>query len=139
MIRPSTILWIAAVILIGYAMFQVKYEVLQQEQQLARLDHAILKDRESIRVLNAEWSYLSQPTRLDQLAKRYLALAPIGTAQLLSNLDALPMRPGVASEGVGASGAAPGGTDQTSPPPHAQQVSAAPPEARFAHKAGVAP
>lgn len=129
MIRPSTILWIAAVILIGYAMFQVKYEVLQQEQQLARLDHAILKDRESIRVLNAEWSYLSQPTRLDQLAKRYLALAPIGTPQLLVNLDALPMR-----QGAGTSGA-----DQTAQPPHAQ-VSAAPPETtRFAHKAGVAP
>ena len=133
MIRPSTIPWIAALILIRYAMFQVKYEVLQQEQQLARLDHAILKDRESIRVLNAEWSYLSQPTRLDQLAKRYLALAPIGTPQLLGNLDALPMRPA-----AGTSGAAPGGADQTSPPPHAQ-VSAAPPEARFAHKAGVAP
>ena len=129
MIRPSTILWIAAVILIGYAMFQVKYEVLQQEQQLARLDHAILKDREAIRVLNAEWSYLSQPTRLDQLAKRYLTLAPIGTAQLLSNLDTLPMRPAAGANGAG----------QALPPPHAQ-VSAAPPEtARFAHKAGDAP
>lgn len=130
MIRPSTILWIAAVILIGYAMFQVKYEVLQQEQQLARLDHAILKDRESIRVLNAEWSYLSQPTRLDQLAKRYLTLAPIGTAQLLSNLDTLPMRPSAAPKDAG---------QASQPQPHTQ-VSAAPPEtARFAHKAGDAP
>lgn len=96
MIRFSTILWIAAVALAGFAMFRVKYEVMQQEQLLARLDHRIAEGHEAIRVLNAEWSYLTQPARLDLLAKRYLDLAPIRTQQILSSIDQLPMRPAAA-------------------------------------------
>ncbi|HZT52145.1 MAG TPA: hypothetical protein VFA22_09430 [Stellaceae bacterium] len=91
MIRPSTVLWASAVILVGYAMFQVKYEVMQQEEQLARLNQKIADSREAIRVLNAEWSFLTQPTRLGELAKRYLNLVPIGSAQL-GSIEAIPMR-----------------------------------------------
>ncbi len=91
MIRPSTILWSCAVVACGYAMFQMKYEVMQQEDRLARLDREIASDREAVRVLNAEWNYLSQPARLDDLAKRYLNLVPIGAKQL-GNIDAIPLR-----------------------------------------------
>jgi hypothetical protein len=91
MIRPSTALWAAAVIVVGYAMFQVKYEVMQQEEQLARINQKISDNREAIRVLNAEWSFLTQPTRLGALSKRYLTLLPIGTAQL-GSIDAIPLR-----------------------------------------------
>jgi len=101
-IRASTILWLAAVILIGYAMFQVKYEVVQQEEQLARLNRQIADGREAIRVLNAEWNFLNQPERLNELAKRHLTLVPIGTAQLLPSIDALPMRQAAAPQAAAA-------------------------------------
>jgi hypothetical protein len=91
MIRASTILWACAVILVGYAMFQMKYEVMQQEARLARLNHEIADDREAVRVLNAEWSFLTQPARLDELARRYLNLVPIGTKEL-GSIDAIPLR-----------------------------------------------
>lgn len=91
MIRPSTALWASAVIIVGYAMFQVKYEVMQQEEQLARFNRQIAESREAIRVLNAEWSFLTQPARLSELGKRYLTLMPIGTAQL-GSIDAIPLR-----------------------------------------------
>jgi len=93
MIRPSTALWASAVIVVGYAMFQVKYEVMQQEDQLARINRQIADSREAVRVLNAEWSFLTQPTRLGELSKRYLNLVPIGTAQL-GSIDAIPLRNG---------------------------------------------
>lgn len=91
MIRLSTILWALLVGASGYAMFQVKYEVAQLEDTLARVNRQIVDGREQIRVLNAEWSYLNQPARLDQLAKRYLTLGPIAPAQI-GRLDALPRR-----------------------------------------------
>jgi len=91
MIRPSTILWASAVVVVGYAMFQVKYEVMQQEDQLGRLKHEIASDREAVRVLNAEWSFLTQPARLDALARRYLDLVPIGPKQL-GSIAAIPLR-----------------------------------------------
>jgi hypothetical protein len=91
MIRPSTALWGAAVVLVGYAMFQVKYEVMQQEAELARINHQIAGSREQVRILNAEWSFLTQPTRLDALAHRYLDLVPIGTAEL-GTIASIPFR-----------------------------------------------
>jgi hypothetical protein len=92
MIRASTLLWMFAVIAVGYAMFQVKYEVMQQEETLARINKQIVDDRETIRVLDAEWSFLTQPARLAKL-NRLLDLQPL-TAVQISRLDAIPDRPG---------------------------------------------
>jgi hypothetical protein len=64
---------------------------MQQEDLLARLNRQIADSREATRVLNAEWSFLTQPTRLSALSKRYLNLAPIGAAQL-GSIDAIPLR-----------------------------------------------
>jgi hypothetical protein len=91
MIRPSTLLWASAVVVVGYAMFQVKYEVMHQETQLARLKHETVSDREAVRVLTAEWSFLNQPARLDELSRRYLDLVPIGTKEL-GSIAAIPLR-----------------------------------------------
>jgi len=91
MIRPSTVLWAVSVVVVGFAMFQVKYEVMQQESQLARIHRQIAESREAVRVLNAEWSFPTQPARLESLAHRYLDLAPIGTAQL-GTIAAIPLR-----------------------------------------------
>ena len=91
MIRPSTIVWTRLGAASGYAMFQVKYEVAQLDDELARVNRQIGNGREAIRVLNAEWSYLNQPSRLNELAKRHLNLGPIQTPQI-GRLDTLPRR-----------------------------------------------
>lgn len=91
MIRPGTIVWLFLVIAVGYAMFQVKYEVMQQEETLARLSKEIADSREQIRVIDAEWSYLTRPDRLKRLATRYLNLAPIAAAQI-AELSTVPER-----------------------------------------------
>ncbi len=92
MIRPGTIVWLVLVMIVGYAMFQVKYEVMQQEETLAQINKDIADGREQIRVLDAEWSYLTRPDRLQRLATRFLDLAPIAAAQI-TTLNALPERP----------------------------------------------
>lgn len=96
MIRLSTLLWMLLVAVSGYAMFQVKYEVGRLDEELGRVNRQIAADREAIHVLNAEWSFLNQPARLDQLAKRYLDLGPIRTVQV-GRLDTLPQHPGAPS------------------------------------------
>lgn len=91
MIRPGTVIWLVLVIVVGYAMFQVKYEVMRQEDTLAQLNRQITEGRERIRVLDAEWSYLTRPDRLNRLAARHLDLSPIGSAQIVA-LSAVPER-----------------------------------------------
>jgi len=115
MIRLSTLLWALLVALSGYAMFQIKYEVVQLEDQLARLDHKIDTGHEQIRVLDAEWSYLSQPARLDQLAKRFLDLHPLGADQI-GHLAQLPRR----------SPSPPAAADAAAPPSAPSQLTPAP-------------
>jgi hypothetical protein len=65
--------------------------VMKLEDELASVNRQIVTSRESTRVLGAEWSFLNQPDRLDRLAKRYLSLKPIATAQI-GSLDTLPRR-----------------------------------------------
>jgi len=96
MIRPVTIIWLLLVAAVGYTMFQVKYEVMQQEETLAKLNQQITDGRERVRVLQAEWSYLTRPDRLGRLAQRYLDLTPMSSAQIVP-LSAVPERPGAPS------------------------------------------
>jgi hypothetical protein len=91
-IRPGTIVWFCIVIAVGYAMFQVKYEVMQQEQTLASINKQITDGREQIRVLNAEWSYLARPSRLEELSTRFLHLNNMNSVQILP-LSVVPERP----------------------------------------------
>jgi hypothetical protein len=91
-IRPSTIVWFCVVIAVGYAMFQVKYEVMQQEQTLASLNKQITDGREQIRMLDAEWSYLTRPSRIEDLSARFLHLNSMSSSQILP-LSAVPERP----------------------------------------------
>lgn len=91
MIRPGTILWLLLVVAVGYAMFQVKFEVMQQEEALARLNKEIAGTREQIRITDAEWSYLTRPERMKRLAARFLNLGPIAAAQI-GDLASVPER-----------------------------------------------
>ena len=93
------------VIAVGYAMFQVKYEVMQQEQTLGGLNKQITDDREQIRVLTAEWSYLTRPSRIEDLSARFLHLG-MSSAQILP-LSAVPERADASAAKAAATPSAP--------------------------------
>ena len=93
MIRLSTIIWTLAVFIAGAAMFQVKYEVSRLQDQLTQLNRDLADAQEESRVLNAEWSLLSDPQRLDRLNKSFLHLSPVAASQI-TGIDQVPFRPG---------------------------------------------
>jgi cell division protein FtsL len=88
----STFLWLTLAIIVGVGLFHVKYEVQALEEELARLNAAILKEQQQIHVLRAEWSYLNTPSRLEELAARHLDLGPVETAQI-GSVSSLAWRP----------------------------------------------
>ena len=100
MIRFTTALWLAVVCLVGFGMFKVKYQVQALEEEIFKVRKETNAERDAIHVLNAEWSFLTQPVRLADLAKRYLALGPISAPQLkqVSDLAGLPPRPAPAAD-----------------------------------------
>ena len=89
--RRSTVLWFLIAACLGVAVFLVKYEVQEREERLAELHREILANQEAVHVLEAEWSYLNRPSRLESLVRRHLDLVPMDTTRL-GQIDRLPMR-----------------------------------------------
>jgi hypothetical protein len=92
MIRKSNILWVALTGAVGFGLYHLKHEVQALEDDLFRLNRAILAEQEAIHVLRAEWSYINQPARLQALTSRHLDLQPTKPAQL-GTLNGVPARP----------------------------------------------
>lgn len=84
--------WGGLIATAGGILFQTSYEVQELEEKLAATNRKIVQEQESIQVLKAEWSFLNDPTRLEQLARAHLALQPVEARQFAS-LDIIPMRP----------------------------------------------
>lgn len=91
MIRRSTLVAIVLMLAIGIGLYQLKHEVQLLEGRLADVNRDILADQEAIHVLDAEWTYLNRPWRLEALAQRHLELAPLAAAQVVT-FDQLPSR-----------------------------------------------
>ena len=70
------------VIAAAAGLFRLKHEVQQLEAELISLDRTLIEEREAIRVLHAEWSYLNRPERLLKLSDRYLKLVPLVPSQV---------------------------------------------------------
>lgn len=75
----------------SFGLYQVKYQVQDMDRNLASMKRQIERDRAEMQVLDAEWSFLNQPQRLQGLASRYLTLGPIRPTQMVS-IESLPPR-----------------------------------------------
>lgn len=94
--RKSTLLWLVLAAFCGIALFYTSQRDHDGREKLAALNQEAAREEESIRVLQAEWSYLNQPGRLEKLAKQYLGLAPMKGAQFIRPEDIAP-RPAAAA------------------------------------------
>jgi hypothetical protein len=95
MIRISAFIWILVLGLLGVGLFQVKYNVQSKEAELRSINRQIEANRSAIHVLDAEWSYLNDPTRLADLTRRHTDLTPTQASQIKHFSD-LPPRPATA-------------------------------------------
>lgn len=80
--RPLSMIGMVLVIAAAAGLFRLKHEVQQLEAELISLDRTLIEEREAIRVLHAEWSYLNRPERLLKLSDRYLKLVPLVPSQV---------------------------------------------------------
>lgn len=83
MISRSALFGVFISIGIAVALFQLKHKVNEQERELARVNNGIYKTQESMHILQAEWSYLNEPGRLQKLAQTHLKLLPSDAVQLV--------------------------------------------------------
>jgi len=91
--RKSPIIWFVLAAACGTVLFHTSQRVTDGRAEVAATMQDIAKEKESIRVLEAEWSYLNQPDRLEKLAREHLHLEPMKGKQFTAaaGLDALPV------------------------------------------------
>jgi cell division protein FtsL len=88
MIRPSVLLLLLLVSGVASAVFLVSHQVGALDNELRDLNAKIEADSRAVHVLKAEWSYLNQPQRLEELAARHLDLHPLTGGQLIQSRPA---------------------------------------------------
>jgi hypothetical protein len=93
MIRIGTLFWLVLVSATGFAMFGVKYQVQALEDELARTNRATAAEEHELRVLEAEWAFLTRPATLEAMNRQFLSLGPIATKQLHATATDIPLRP----------------------------------------------
>jgi len=72
---------IAALVAAAAYVYKVKFESTRQAERLANIRTEIRREHDLIAALRAEWSRLDSPARIQDLAKRHLALKPIEPRQ----------------------------------------------------------
>ena len=70
--RNTALLWLVLAIFCSGALFYVSQKTHNMKQDLVVVTKDIAQEQEAIRVLEAEWSYLNNPKRLERLTKKYL-------------------------------------------------------------------
>jgi cell division protein FtsL len=92
MMRLLNICVIAALVLAAADVYKIKFESTRQAQRVAKLRMEIRREQDAIAAVRAQWSKLDSPARIQDLARRHLALRPVEARQY-DQLDNLPERP----------------------------------------------
>lgn len=85
----ATFLFIAIASFASIGLFNVKYRVSGIEAQLKQVQRSIVEHREAIKVLNAEWSHVTEPKRLQALSEKFLSLGLVRRDQVVSIGEAI--------------------------------------------------
>jgi cell division protein FtsL len=75
----------------GYV-YDIKYRATAEAQQAQKLRNEIRSEKDRIASARAEWSKLSSPDRIQELATRHLKMKPV-EARRFGSVSTLPERP----------------------------------------------
>lgn len=87
MSRLHIIGMMGVVLLLSFLLVKVRYQAQEVEEEVASIERQIDEERQNIRVLRAEWSYLTRPEKLQELVTRYSGMRPTARAQLAAWSD----------------------------------------------------
>jgi len=93
--RTSDIVLIAVMVSAAALTYKTKREAEEQMASVQKIEAQIRYEEDTIDLLKADWSLLTQPSRLQKLAEIYksqLGLEPVNARQIV-NLDDLPAKP----------------------------------------------
>lgn len=85
-------IWVLMVMMTGYALFHISYQVEALEGQLAELNHQIESEKEKVHNLKAEWSYVTRPDWLESLGDEFMPDYTRLSPQQVLQIEDIPFR-----------------------------------------------
>jgi len=92
MLRLLHLVVIAGLVSAAAYVYKIKFDATVQAERVAKIRRDIHREHDAIALLRAEWARLDNPTRIQELADRYLQLRPVEARQF-DDFGRLPMRP----------------------------------------------
>ncbi len=89
--RRSGFYFVFFIIALCALTYQIKQQVMDLDRELASYEREIFTLEDSLHLLQAEWSYLTEPSRLQTLVQNYELAVPLSGVHLVS-LEQLPER-----------------------------------------------
>ncbi len=81
---PAYIILLICLVTI-YGLFKIKDNVMSLRYELSEINKQLAHEENAIKILKAEFAYLSSPQRIQQLADKYLNLKEIRTTQIVKD------------------------------------------------------
>lgn len=106
MLRFLNFMLVAGVLASGFALYNLEHNSRSLEREIAAVERSIDSEYELIGLLDAEWSLLTRPQRLEQLARLHLGMGALTPDQIIGPeqiTGSLPPAPAAASDQVPAS------------------------------------
>jgi cell division protein FtsL len=75
--------FLAFTVAVAFGNYQIKYDSQVKQSELSKIENRISAELQGIKVARAEWSYLTQPDRLQALASQHLDLDPVNPGQIV--------------------------------------------------------
>jgi len=103
MFRTLDVIMIGALIAAASWTFKVKYDSEAAHERISKLEKRLEIEKEAIDILNADWSLLTSPDRLEKLVERYhdqLQLAPVDP-EMIGTLNDIPQSTDLPAAGNG--------------------------------------
>jgi cell division protein FtsL len=92
---------VVAVLVSAFFLYSLEHSTRALERQIAQEKKILTDEREKVKMLNAEWSSLTRPERLQKLAVEQLKLVPLTASQTVAEADlakAVPEAPIIKSQ-----------------------------------------
>ncbi len=87
MLRFLNSLLVVGVLIAAYFVYALEHQRRGVERQMAQLKLRIEEERETAKLLEAEWSLLTRPDRIERLAAKHLQLAPADPRQFIGEVE----------------------------------------------------
>jgi hypothetical protein len=83
--------WMGMFALAAFGLYLVKYDTQHTQKTIAQLEASLHAERESLRLLKVEWSYLNRPERLEVLGAHFVPMQALTSGQMIE-VHQLPPR-----------------------------------------------